>query len=98
MLSGTLYALLPQGKLSDNYGRKTILLASYIGPGIGYFVIGLSGSLLILVLSRIPIGKGGLPTKLCSPRSKQPQCKSLPVLEVLRLLVPDPVKIFAHAH
>jgi len=63
MLTGAMYALLPQGTFSDKYGCKTILLASYIGPGVGYFAIGLSGSLLVLVLSRIPIGKAGLQTR-----------------------------------
>lgn len=64
MLTSAVYAFLAQGKFSDNYGRKTILLASYIGPGVGYFAVGLSGSLLILILSRIPIGKAHLQTKV----------------------------------
>ena len=42
-----------QGKLSDTYGRKRLLLLSYIGPFLGYIVIGLSKSLVLLIISRI---------------------------------------------
>ncbi len=45
-----------QGKLSDVYGRKAVLLLCFIGPAIGYLTMGLSGSLLIVILSRIPSG------------------------------------------
>ena len=34
-----------------------MLLASYIGPAVGYFATGISGSLLVLILARIPTGK-----------------------------------------
>lgn len=49
-----------QGKVSDIHGRKTMLLASYIGPAVGYFATGISGSLLVLILARIPTGKVSL--------------------------------------
>ena len=42
-----------QGKLSDTYGRKKLLLLSCIGPFLGYSVIGLSKSLVLLIISRI---------------------------------------------
>ena len=42
-----------QGKLSDIYGRKNLLLLSCIGPFLGYIVIGLSTSLMLLIISRI---------------------------------------------
>ena len=45
-----------QGKLSDTYGRKSFLLLSYIGPFVGYVLMGFSGSILVLVISRIPNG------------------------------------------
>ena len=49
-----------QGRQSDRYGRKTILLICYVGPALGYFAMALSGSLSVLVLSRIPTGMTGV--------------------------------------
>ena len=46
-----------QGRLSDIYGRKNILLLSYIGPAVGYAALGMTGSLLVLVLARVPSGE-----------------------------------------
>jgi DHA1 family tetracycline resistance protein-like MFS transporter len=41
------------GSLSDQYGRRPILFFSIIGSGIGYLMIGLAGSLLIVFAGRI---------------------------------------------
>ena len=49
-----------QGKVSDIHGRKAVLLASYVGPAVSYFATGISGSLLVLILARIPTGKASL--------------------------------------
>ena len=43
--------------MSDEYGRRSILLLSYIGPSLGFIAMSLSGSVTMLVLSRIPNGK-----------------------------------------
>ena len=45
-----------QGKLSDVYGRKPLLLASYLVPALGYLLNGLSGSLIFVAVARIPNG------------------------------------------
>ena len=50
-----------QGKLSDVYGRKPLLLASYIVPAIGYLLTGFSGSLILLIVARIPSGNYSIP-------------------------------------
>ena len=42
--------------MSDDYGRKRLLLLSYAMPSFGYMCMGLSGSVLALTLSRIPSG------------------------------------------
>eukprot|EP00731_Ephydatia_muelleri_P017076 Em0010g174a len=53
-----------QGKLSDTLGRKTLLLISYLGPSLGYLALGLSPSILVIIVSRIHngIAKHGLST------------------------------------
>lgn len=41
------------GSISDKYGRRPILFWSIIGSGIGYLMIGLAGSLLMVFAGRI---------------------------------------------
>jgi len=47
------------GRLSDQYGRKPVLLISQIGTLIGFIVLGLAGNLWMLFLSRIIDGISG---------------------------------------
>jgi DHA1 family tetracycline resistance protein-like MFS transporter len=47
------------GRLSDRYGRKKLLIISQFGSAIGYLILGLSGSLPLLFLSRIIDGITG---------------------------------------
>lgn len=47
------------GKLSDRYGRKKLLIISQFGSAIGYLILGLSGNLPLLFLSRIIDGITG---------------------------------------
>lgn len=41
------------GKLSDKYGRRPILFISLLGSAVGYFVIGLAGTLTLVFVGRI---------------------------------------------
>ena len=41
------------GRLSDRYGRRPVLLVSLIGSAIGYYVIGIAGSLVMVFAGRI---------------------------------------------
>jgi len=47
------------GRLSDRYGRKKILMISQFGSVVGYLLLGLAGSLLLLFISRIVDGITG---------------------------------------
>lgn len=47
------------GRLSDRYGRKKILLISQFGSVIGYLLLGLANSLLLLFVSRMIDGITG---------------------------------------
>lgn len=47
------------GKLSDKYGRRPILFISLLGSAVGYFVIGLAGTLTLVFLGRIISGITG---------------------------------------
>lgn len=47
------------GRLSDRYGRRPILLISLIGSAIGFLIIGVAESLLILFIGRIVGGITG---------------------------------------
>ena len=47
------------GRLSDRYGRRPILFISLLGSAIGYFVIGLAGTLFMVFLGRIISGVTG---------------------------------------
>ena len=47
------------GRLSDRYGRKKLLVISQFGSAIGYLILGLSGNLPLLFLSRIIDGITG---------------------------------------
>ena len=44
------------GSASDIYGRRSILLVSILGAIVGYILLGLAGSIAMVVLSRIPCG------------------------------------------
>lgn len=41
------------GRLSDRYGRRPILFLSLIGSAVGYFVIGMAGTLLLVFVGRV---------------------------------------------
>lgn len=47
------------GRLSDRYGRKKLLIISQLGSAVGYLILGLSGNLPLLFLSRIIDGITG---------------------------------------
>ncbi|MFA6017122.1 MAG: MFS transporter [Patescibacteria group bacterium] len=47
------------GRLSDRYGRKKLLIISQLGSTVGYLLLGISGSLPLLFLSRIIDGATG---------------------------------------
>lgn len=44
------------GKASDTWGRKPVLLLSYLGCFLGYLTMGVSDSILFLMLARLPTG------------------------------------------
>ena len=41
------------GRLSDRYGRRPVLFVSLLGSAVGYFVIGLAGTLFLVFVGRI---------------------------------------------
>ncbi|MBK8024315.1 MAG: MFS transporter [Chloroflexi bacterium] len=47
------------GRLSDRYGRKPILIISQIGTLIGFLILGVSNTLLLLFISRALDGLSG---------------------------------------
>lgn len=47
------------GRLSDRYGRKKLLIISQLGSAVGYLILGLSGNLPLLFLSRVIDGITG---------------------------------------
>lgn len=47
------------GKLSDRFGRKSVLLVCLLGSAIGYVIFGIGGALWILFLSRVLDGITG---------------------------------------
>jgi DHA1 family tetracycline resistance protein-like MFS transporter len=47
------------GSLSDKYGRRPVLLLSIIGTGIGFLILGLATTLLMLFIGRILDGITG---------------------------------------
>lgn len=47
------------GQLSDRYGRRPVLLVSLIGGAIGYFIVGLAGTLFWVFVGRIISGITG---------------------------------------
>lgn len=47
------------GRLSDRYGRRPVLIVSLLGSAIGYMIIGLAGSLLMVFVGRIVSGVTG---------------------------------------
>lgn len=47
------------GRLSDKHGRRPVLLASIIGTGIGFLILGLATTLWMLFLGRILDGISG---------------------------------------
>lgn len=47
------------GRLSDKYGRRPVLLVSLIGTGVGFLMMGLANTLLVLFAGRILDGITG---------------------------------------
>jgi DHA1 family tetracycline resistance protein-like MFS transporter len=47
------------GGLSDRYGRKPVLVVSQIGTFIGFIILGLSNSILVILLARVIDGISG---------------------------------------
>src|SRR5262244_472978 len=47
------------GRLSDKYGRRPVLLLSIIGTGIGFLILGLAKTVLMLFVGRILDGITG---------------------------------------
>ena len=47
------------GRLSDNYGRRPILVFSIIGSAVGYFLIGLADTMFLVFVGRIVGGITG---------------------------------------
>src|ERR1041384_1204484 len=47
------------GRLSDKYGRRPVLLLSIIGTGIGFLILGLAKTVLLLFVGRILDGITG---------------------------------------
>lgn len=41
------------GRLSDRYGRRPVLFVSLLGSAVGYFVIGLANTLILVFIGRI---------------------------------------------
>lgn len=41
------------GRLSDRYGRRPVLLISLVGSAIGYYVIGIAGTLALVFVGRV---------------------------------------------
>src|SRR5687768_4426664 len=47
------------GRLSDKHGRRPVLLLSILGTGIGFLILGLANTLLLLFVGRIIDGISG---------------------------------------
>jgi MFS transporter, DHA1 family, tetracycline resistance protein len=47
------------GRLSDRFGRRPLLLVSVLGTAIGFVIMGLAGSLIVLFASRLLAGLTG---------------------------------------
>ncbi|MCB0231919.1 MAG: MFS transporter, partial [Anaerolineae bacterium] len=47
------------GRLSDRYGRKPILLVSQVGTLVGFLLLGVAGSIIVLFISRLIDGLSG---------------------------------------
>src|SRR5687768_16375353 len=47
------------GKLSDNYGRRPVLFISLLGSALGYLVLGLANTLLLVFIGRVVSGITG---------------------------------------
>ena len=44
------------GKVSDKWGRKPVLLLSFIGCLVGYFMMGVANTIFLFALARVPTG------------------------------------------
>lgn len=47
------------GRLSDSYGRRPVLIVSMLGSAVGYLVLGLANTLLLVFLGRVISGITG---------------------------------------
>ncbi len=47
------------GRLSDKFGRKPMLIVSQLGSAVGYVLLGLSGNMILIFISRIIDGFTG---------------------------------------
>ncbi|MCF7804104.1 MAG: MFS transporter [Candidatus Marinimicrobia bacterium] len=47
------------GRLSDNFGRRPVLMWNLLGSVVAYFIFGIAGSLWVLFLSRVIQGVAG---------------------------------------
>src|SRR5688572_18254703 len=47
------------GKLSDNYGRRPVLFISLLGSALGYLVLGLANTLVLVFIGRVVSGITG---------------------------------------
>ncbi|XP_057307286.1 major facilitator superfamily domain-containing protein 9-like isoform X2 [Hydractinia symbiolongicarpus] len=61
-LFGSIYGTLQfftspiMGQLSDHVGRRTVLLMSLVGTAVGYILLGMSNSIILMALARVPSG------------------------------------------
>lgn len=42
--------------MSDHVGRRTVLLMSLVGTAVGYILLGMSNSIVLMALARVPSG------------------------------------------
>lgn len=55
------------GRVSDRYGRKVVLLLSFLGSALGYGMVGLATTTTHLLISRVPVGLAKQTVAVCTP-------------------------------
>src|ERR1051325_7494327 len=67
------------GRLSDKYGRRPVLLLSIIGTGIGFLILGLAKTVLLLFVGRILDGitGGNISTAQADITTKENRAKGM---------------------